>query len=142
MKIKVKDVIKMADYYSETASKYNHHLGIAGIVIIWTLHLKDLDYRLLLGLALLLFIVTITISLLHYFLLAILAEKHFHKYQKKYYNEKGINELESLENEFAEENNFIEKSSWIFFVLKFIFMFTGYLTIFTFIVLNLFNEGL
>ena len=121
MKILMKDLEDAVGFYSSKASDYCHQLGIAGIVMIWALFTynfkTDPTCRIVLIIAFIFFICTITFSLIHYFALALLADKNFHKSEKTVNpdNSKTIKEIREIP---VEENLKFEKKSWLYFKVK------------------------
>ena len=142
MKTTMKDIEDLVNLYSEKASEYCHQLGIAGIGIIWVLNTREYhspcSSRLLLGIAFLLFVITITVSLIHYFWLATLADRNYHKNEKAL-NEKNITDIVAIRNEIVEDEPRIETHSWIIFYTKFGALLLAYLITMTFVIINLFN---
>jgi hypothetical protein len=142
MKIPMEDLEKLIDHYSSKASEYCHHLGIAGIGIIWVLNTRDYHApctsRLLLAIAFLLFIVTITVSLIHYFSLAKRADNHYH-YHAREFEKDGIIDSASLSKKLVDEDPKIESYSWMFFDIKFYTLILAYVLTMTFVVINLFR---
>jgi len=137
MKITVKDIEEMVGHYSSKASEYCHQIGMAGIVIIWILYSENVSFKFLLGLALLLFITTITISLIHNAIIAIRADNYFHKQAKELKDAKDIDDLKSLREELVEEDQYIEKKSWAFFKSKMTTLVVAYLLIIANVAINL-----
>jgi hypothetical protein len=138
-KITFGDIEDMINYYSGKASEYCHQLGIAGIVIIWVLKSyfknngKACEYGNSLQLALLLFVLTITVSLVHYALIAIIVN---HDYNKKADLQKeGISTKELRDIE-TEENKFADVLSWIFFYSKLSILVIAYIITIVFVISN------
>lgn len=142
MKMKMKEVDDLVDSYSSKASEYCHQLGMAGIVIIWTLYsvkektnISDLS---LISIAFLMFIISLTISLAHYFVLAILSDNFSHKNEKRL-KSKGIDSIEKMREEEVEENIWIEKLSHYFFWSKVMCLLSGYVLTIIFILQYIFK---
>ena len=130
MKIKMKEVDEMVVSYSSKASEYCHQLGMAGIVIIWTLYSVkekiDVGNLSLIAVAFLMFIISLTISLAHYFVLAILSDNFCHKKQK-IFQSNGIDSIDKMREEEVEENRWIEILSHFFFWSKVICLLSAYI---------------
>lgn len=143
MNLQMKDLETLIGNYSKRASEYCHQLGIAGIVILWFLH-KEADgsgyeYKLILLIALIVFISVILFSLSHYFRLAINADDYYHDREEELVESLGINKITELREQFVRKNTRIEKLSWRFFKLKFYTLFFGYGLVVVFILLNIKN---
>jgi hypothetical protein len=148
IKVRMSYISDLIAKYSQKASEYIHQLGIAGIVIVWVLysvddHKNEMHLRFLLVFALLSFITGITCSLLHYYSLAIKAEKYYHKLEKRIFKvdkNESVKTIEELHNVFVPKNKKIEKRSWFFFKTKFWCVIIGYLLILIYVILNLVNQ--
>lgn len=142
MKTSMKNLQFLINVYSSKASEYCHHLGIAGIVIVWVLSTREYHIpcssRLLLAIGFLLFIITITISLIHYFWLAILADNHYHLNEKEFIKN-GIDDSDLISEKHVEEDPRIEIHSWLFFKAKFVSLILAYVSTMAFVIINLHN---
>jgi hypothetical protein len=115
--------------------------GIAGIVIIWVLltHFETdgcLNEEWL-HISFLLFVITITVSLVHYSLLAALSDRLFHKNAKDL--KQSIN-IEDLRKVSLDDNKTLEVLSWIFFYTKLIVLIIAYLITIAFVFVNFFEN--
>jgi hypothetical protein len=141
MKTTMKEIEELVRRYSSKASEYCHQLGIAGIGIIWVLNTREYQgscsSRLLLAIAFLLFIITITISLIHYFWLAILADNKYHQNEKELGN-RGITDSVTISREVVYGDPRIESYSWLFFKAKFGSLLLAFLITMAFVIINLF----
>lgn len=142
MKITMKDLEENVGFYSSKASDYCHQLAIAGVVIIWVLYTthysKTINGKWLLISAFLIFILTITISIIHYFNLALMADKDFHR-NEKVINPKKDKSLADIRKKEVLENPKLELRSWIYFKLKLTVLVLAYALTLLFVVLNLMN---
>ena len=138
IKVTMQDLEDMVNYYSSKASEYCHQLGIAGVVIVWVLNNYATEHQIadirLLRWAFLLFIISITISLLHYMVLAIMSDRYYHKKEDNI----PVKSITELRKELVEDSKPIEYLSWTFFGLKFATLLTGYFAIIYFVYVNLF----
>jgi hypothetical protein len=137
--VTIGDIEKLVNIYSSKASEYCHQLGIAGVVIVWVLQNYSTEHSIVdiksLRISFLLFIISITISLLHYAVLAVMSDFYYHKKVK----EVPSDNIVELKEKFVEDSKPIEYLSWIFFVMKLITLLAGYFIIIYFGYTHLFN---
>jgi hypothetical protein len=142
MKIRMEDIEESIGFYSSKASDYCHQLGIAGVVIIWVLHTTNYSEptssKWLTVSAFILFVITITVSLIHYFNLALMADKDFHRNERAL-NPKNDKSLSEIREEEVLENPKLESRSWLYFKLKMTTLVLAYVLTILFVILNLMN---
>lgn len=140
MRFTMKDLEEAIGFYSSKASDYCHQLAIAGIVIVWAIYsqfekFNQCHLKILLIAALLLFLISIFISLVHYLHLAAISDKYYHKKESEF-EKKGITDIVTLRKELVEEPPRLESNSWFYFKLKSTMLFAGYLAIILFVLIN------
>lgn len=141
MRFTMKDIEEAIGFYSSKASDYCHQLGIAGIVIIWAIYsqyqqFNQCQFKILMLVALFLFVMSIFLSLVHYFHLALITDRYYHQ-KETYFSKKGINNIVDLREKLVEEPPHLESKSWFYFKLKAIVLLIGYLAIFSFTIVNM-----
>ncbi len=126
--MKLEKVREEVYYFSQKASELNQQLSIAGIALIWLFKVTTngkIQFPLLHILALASFIISLTISIIYY---SVLANNHYKKESIKL--KKRIKEKDKIEEPEVDEPVKGNILGWFLFYGKLIFLLGGYIFFF------------
>jgi hypothetical protein len=136
--MKLEKVREEVYYFSQKASEANQKLAIAGIALIWlfkvTVH-HNISFSLILFLALISFIASLAVEIIHYSILAPIWSKHYNnEYKRLSSNTQDLTNIEESEVDEPSEGNLL---GWVLFYGKLLFLLIGYLLFFIHIIKNI-----
>jgi hypothetical protein len=124
-------------YFSQKASEANQKLAIAGIALIWLFKVtvnSNIQVSLILFLALISFIASLAVEIIHYSILAPIWSKHYNnEYRRLSLNSQDLTNIEETEVDEPSEGNLL---GWVLFYGKLLLLLIGYLLFFIHVIEN------